>query len=78
MSSNQIVKKKKVPDCWHNSTTIPIWKKGSSADCSGYRPIRLLSQQSIKIFERILDRRIREIVKLSDNHCGFVARGVRK
>ncbi|VDP56529.1 unnamed protein product [Heligmosomoides polygyrus] len=27
----------------------------------------------MKIFERILDRRIREIVRLSDNQCGFVA-----
>ncbi|VDP03593.1 unnamed protein product [Heligmosomoides polygyrus] len=26
----------------------------------------------MKIFERILDRRIREIVKLSENQCGFV------
>ncbi|VDO93775.1 unnamed protein product [Heligmosomoides polygyrus] len=27
----------------------------------------------MKIFERILDRRIHEIVKLSDNQCGFVS-----
>ncbi|VDP17265.1 unnamed protein product [Heligmosomoides polygyrus] len=27
----------------------------------------------MKIFERTLDRRIREIVKLSSNQCGFVA-----
>ncbi|VDO72580.1 unnamed protein product [Heligmosomoides polygyrus] len=70
---NQVVKEKKLPECWHNSTTIPIWKKkGSTADCSNYRPIRLLSH-SMKIFERILDSRIRKIVKLSDNQCGFVA-----
>ncbi|VDO75281.1 unnamed protein product [Heligmosomoides polygyrus] len=79
---NQVVKEKKVPECWHNSTTIPIWKKkGSPADCFKYRLIRLLSQ-NMKIFERILDRRIREIVKLSDNQlsavlsdnqCGFVS-----
>ncbi|VDP06750.1 unnamed protein product [Heligmosomoides polygyrus] len=65
---NQAVKEKKVPECWHNSTTNPIWKrKDSHADCSNCRPIRLLSH-SMKIFERILDRRIREVVKLSDNH----------
>ncbi|VDO84953.1 unnamed protein product [Heligmosomoides polygyrus] len=70
---NQVVKEKKVPECWHNSTTIPIWKKkGSPADCPNYRPIRFLSH-SMKIFERILDRRIREIVKLSNNQCGFVS-----
>ncbi|VDO66687.1 unnamed protein product [Heligmosomoides polygyrus] len=37
-----------------------------------FRPIRLLSH-SMKIFERILDRRIREIVRLSDNKCGSVS-----
>ncbi|VDP47120.1 unnamed protein product [Heligmosomoides polygyrus] len=53
------------------STSIPIWKKkGSPADCSNYCPIRLLSH-SMKIFERILDRRIREIVK--HRPCGFVS-----
>ncbi|VDO94808.1 unnamed protein product, partial [Heligmosomoides polygyrus] len=70
---NQVVAEKKVPECWRQSTTIPIWKKkGSPADCSNYRPIRLLSH-SMKIFERIVDGRIRDIVQLSSNQCGFVA-----
>ncbi|VDP18391.1 unnamed protein product [Heligmosomoides polygyrus] len=63
---NQVVAEKEVPDGWHGSTTIPIWKKnGSPADCSNYRPIRLVSH-SMNIFELILDRRIREMVELSD------------
>ncbi|VDO84911.1 unnamed protein product [Heligmosomoides polygyrus] len=62
---NQVVKGKKVPECWHNSTTIPIWKKkGDPADCSNYRRILL---HSMKICKRIPDRRIREIVMFSDN-----------
>uniref|UniRef100_A0A183FKK7 Reverse transcriptase domain-containing protein n=1 Tax=Heligmosomoides polygyrus TaxID=6339 RepID=A0A183FKK7_HELPZ len=70
---NQVVAEKKVPECWRQSTTIPIWKKkGSPTDCSNYRPIRLLSH-SMKIFERIVDGRIRDIVQLSSNQCGFVA-----
>ncbi|VDP62316.1 unnamed protein product [Heligmosomoides polygyrus] len=70
---NQVVAEKKVPECWRQSTTIPIWKKkGSPADCSNYRPIRLLPH-SMKIFERIVDGRIRDIVQLSSNQCGFVA-----
>ncbi|VDO18766.1 unnamed protein product [Heligmosomoides polygyrus] len=49
---NQVVAEKKVPECWRQSTTIPIWKKkGSPADCSSYRPIRLLSH-SMEIFCR--------------------------
>ncbi|VDO27916.1 unnamed protein product [Heligmosomoides polygyrus] len=46
--------------------------KDDPADCSNYHPIRLLSH-SMKIFERILVRRIREIDKLFDNQRGFVA-----
>ncbi|VDP06517.1 unnamed protein product [Heligmosomoides polygyrus] len=70
---NQVVAENKVPDSWQESTPIPIWKKKDSlADCSTYPPIRLLSH-STKIFMRIHDRRIREIVKLSDNQCGSVA-----
>ncbi|VDP08035.1 unnamed protein product [Heligmosomoides polygyrus] len=70
---NQVIKDKKVSECWHNSTTTPIWKKkGSPADRSNYLPIRLLLH-SMKIFERIPDRRIREIVKVSNNQCGFAA-----
>ncbi|VDP07426.1 unnamed protein product [Heligmosomoides polygyrus] len=70
---NQVVAEKKVPECWSQSTTIPIWKKKCSpANCSNYRPIRLLSH-SMKIFERIVDGRIRDIVQLSSNQCGFVA-----
>ncbi|WKY07080.1 hypothetical protein Q1695_006908 [Nippostrongylus brasiliensis] len=62
-----------MPTDWQSSTTIPIWKKkGSPADCLTYRPIRLLSH-TMKVFERIIDRRIRDIVELSVNQCGFVA-----
>ncbi|VDP28856.1 unnamed protein product [Heligmosomoides polygyrus] len=39
---NQVVAEKKVPERWRQSTMIPIWKKkGSPADCSSYRPIRV-------------------------------------
>uniref|UniRef100_A0A7I4Y565 Reverse transcriptase domain-containing protein n=1 Tax=Haemonchus contortus TaxID=6289 RepID=A0A7I4Y565_HAECO len=72
-SFNQVVAEKKVPENWQQSTTIPIWKKkGSLGDCTCYRPIRLLSH-SMKIFERIVDSRIRDIVELTNNQCGFVA-----
>ncbi|XGW01098.1 hypothetical protein V3C99_013785 [Haemonchus contortus] len=70
---NQVVAEKKVPERWQQSTTIPIWKKkGSPGDCTCFRPIRLLSH-SMKIFERIVDSRIRDIVELTTNQCGFVA-----
>ncbi|EYC30555.1 hypothetical protein Y032_0005g2716 [Ancylostoma ceylanicum] len=67
---NLVIAQKKVPMNWQQSSTIPIWK--GKADCTNYRPIRLLSH-TIKIFERVIDRRIREaIVLLSPNQCGFL------
>ncbi|EYC04246.1 hypothetical protein Y032_0089g2305 [Ancylostoma ceylanicum] len=56
---------------WQQNITIPIWKgKGNPADCMNCRPIRLLLH-TLKIFERINDGRIREIVQLSPILCGF-------
>ncbi|VDO21897.1 unnamed protein product [Heligmosomoides polygyrus] len=70
---NQVVAEKKIPGSWQQSTTIPIWKKkGSPADCTSYRPIRLLSH-GMKIFERIVGGRIRVIVWLFTNEYFFVA-----
>uniref|UniRef100_A0A914WDC8 Reverse transcriptase domain-containing protein n=1 Tax=Plectus sambesii TaxID=2011161 RepID=A0A914WDC8_9BILA len=69
---NKIIDDGEVPPAWRTSTTIPIWKgKGDVSDCPNYRPIRLLCH-SMKIFERVLDRRIRSIVTISTNQCGFV------
>uniref|UniRef100_A0A0N4WNF2 Reverse transcriptase domain-containing protein n=1 Tax=Haemonchus placei TaxID=6290 RepID=A0A0N4WNF2_HAEPC len=47
-------------------------KKGSPGDCTCYRPICLLSH-SMKISERIVDSRVRDIVELTTNQCGFVS-----
>ncbi|EYC32640.1 hypothetical protein Y032_0002g1011 [Ancylostoma ceylanicum] len=70
---NEIVEEKKTRVDWQRSTTIPIWKrKDNPADCANYRPIRLLSH-SMKIFERIIDRRVRDIIRVSTNQCGLVA-----
>uniref|UniRef100_A0A914X3M2 Reverse transcriptase domain-containing protein n=1 Tax=Plectus sambesii TaxID=2011161 RepID=A0A914X3M2_9BILA len=71
---NHIVYDEQTPANWQQSVTVPIWKqKGSPAKCANYQPIRLLSH-TMKIFERIIDSRIRTIVQLSINQCGFVKR----
>ncbi|EYC05842.1 hypothetical protein Y032_0080g1395 [Ancylostoma ceylanicum] len=64
---NKVVEEKKTPVDWQRSSTTPIWKrKGNPADYENYRPIRLLSH-SVKIFERIFDRRFRDIIRVSTN-----------
>ena len=68
---NKAVAQNNLPADWHMSTTVPIWKKkGDVLDCNNYRPIRLMPQ-SVKILERIIDTRIRNLVNLSICQCGF-------
>ncbi|KAK6755903.1 hypothetical protein RB195_014349 [Necator americanus] len=69
---NKIVAEGRTPDVWQTSVTVPVWKgKGDIADCTSYRPIRLLCH-TMKIFERVLEALLRKIVSVSLNQCGFV------
>jgi len=69
---NKITEDEKLPPVWSTSTTFPMWKnKGDVADCANYRPIRLLCH-SMKIFERVLDARLRRIITTTPNQCGCV------
>ncbi|KAK6738396.1 hypothetical protein RB195_020483 [Necator americanus] len=67
---NKIVAEGRTPDVWRTSVTVPVWKgKGDIADCTSYR--RLLCH-TMKVFERVLEARLRKIVSVSINQCGFV------
>ncbi|KAH9401136.1 hypothetical protein TYRP_002727 [Tyrophagus putrescentiae] len=68
---NSVVEKRMVPAGWLRSTTVPVFKrKGDVFSCSSYRPIRLLAH-TVKVLERIIDKRIREVATISVNQCGF-------
>lgn len=68
----QVIAEKKTPADFQRSIKIPIWKdEGGAVDCANYRPIRLLLH-TMKVSERIRDRRICDIVSLSTDQCGFV------
>ncbi|KAK6736472.1 hypothetical protein RB195_019265 [Necator americanus] len=68
---NKIVAEGRTPDVWQTSVTMPIWKgKREIADCTSYRPIRLLCY-TMMVFERVLEARLRKIVSVSLNQCGF-------
>ncbi|KAK6734411.1 hypothetical protein RB195_017912 [Necator americanus] len=69
---NKIVAEGRTPDVWQTSVTVPVWKgKGDIADCTLYRPIRLLCH-TMKVFEHVLEARLRKIVSVSLNQCGFL------
>ena len=54
---DKVFNEEKVPEIWRQSTLIPIFKeKGDIQECKNYRGIKLMSH-TLKLFERILDRR---------------------
>ena len=68
---NKCIEEGRIPTDWRKSVTVPIYKKkGDIAHCSNYRPIRLMCH-TLKIFERVLEARLREIVDISEMQCGF-------
>ena len=62
-----------VPREWNQSLICPIFKnKGDPLECKNYRGISLMSHAG-KLYERILERRLRSKVEelLSESQCGF-------
>ena len=61
------------PAEWKESITIPIFKgKGDPLQCDKYRGLRLL-EHSMKVWEKILDSRLKLVVKISNNQFGFTS-----
>ena len=53
-----IYEQEKIPTEWRDSVIIPIYKeKGDIHDCANYRGIKLMPH-TMKIWERIIDRRL--------------------
>ena len=64
--------KEQIPEDWRKSLIVPIFKKkGGILDCRNYRGIKLL-EYGFKILERILDKRIRKVVKTDLKQFGLM------
>jgi len=60
-----------MPSEWGNSYTIPVFKgKGDAMLCGKYRGGRLL-EHGMKLWEKILERRLRELIEIDENQFGF-------
>ncbi|XP_063615696.1 craniofacial development protein 2-like [Penaeus indicus] len=67
-----IMESERMPDEWRDSTLIPIFKnKGDIQESGNYRGIKLMSH-TLKIWERIIDGRLRAIVTISEQQFGFM------
>ncbi|KAI5746693.1 hypothetical protein M8J77_006372 [Diaphorina citri] len=69
---NQVLEEERIPDDWRKSTIVPIYKeKGDIQDCGNYRGIKLMSH-TMKLYERIIDKRLRKETCISDGQFGFM------
>ena len=60
-----------MPREWGESFTVPIYKgKGDALSCNKYRGVRLL-EHGMKIWEKILEERLRKLVKIDESQFGF-------
>ena len=68
---NEIVTQERIPEQWTGSLTVPIYKgKGDSMECGKYRGVRLL-EQGLKVFETIVEERLRKCVVIDRCQFGF-------
>ena len=70
---NAVVRDGKVPEDWNKSWMVNVYKgKGDALECGSYRGIKLL-EHVLKILVRVIDTRVRRIVKVDDMQFGFMA-----
>ena len=69
---NDITAKGEIPSDWSKSILVPLYKgKGDPMACGSYRAIKLL-EQTMKIYERVLEKRIRSQVDINEMQFGFM------
>lgn len=62
-----------MPEEWRTRPVLPIFKnKGGIQECKNCRSIKLVSH-IMKMWERVIEKRLREVVTISDEKFGFMA-----
>ncbi|EYB98976.1 hypothetical protein Y032_0126g1334 [Ancylostoma ceylanicum] len=61
-----------LPRAWRESIVVPVFKKkGDALECGNYRGIKLICH-TMKMFERLVDKWLKEVVEISNDQFGFV------
>ena len=69
---SSIVRDGKIPSDWEQSFIVSLYKgKGDALDRGNYRGLKL-TEQVMKVMERIVDSHIRQLVSIGDSQFGFV------
>ena len=72
----RILETDKMPDEWRKSVLVPIYKKGDVQICINYRGIKLMSH-TMKIWERVVEAKLRQEVDISEQQYGDCGREVK-
>ena len=68
----KIYEQEKMTEEWRASTIVPIYKeKGDIQDCGNYKGVKLMSH-AMKIWERVVDKRIRNETSIGEEQFGFM------
>ena len=68
-----VVRNGKIPKDWSRSWLVNVYKgKGDALACGSYRGIKLV-EHAMKVLERVIERRVRNIVKIKNMQFGFMA-----
>jgi hypothetical protein len=69
---NVILRSSKMQEEWRVSTIDPLFKnKRDAKECGNYKGIKLLSH-TMKLRERVIEKRIRRETVIRENHLGFM------
>ena len=61
-----------MPGGWRRSVLVPLYKgKGDIEECGNYREIKLMSH-TMKLWERVIEARIRKEVTIAEQQFGFM------
>ncbi|KAK3543556.1 hypothetical protein QTP70_023887, partial [Hemibagrus guttatus] len=73
---NRVLESERMPEEWRRSVLVPIFKnKGDVQSCSNYRGIKLMSH-TMKLWERVVDARLRKVVEVCEQQYGFMPRKI--
>ena len=68
---NAIVRDGAIPSDWRKSLMVNVYKgKGDALECGSYRGIKL-TDHVMKVLERVIEKRVRNIVDIDDMQFGF-------
>ena len=71
---NRLLVDERMLEEWRKRVLIPIYKNKGDAQCYGnYRGIKLMSH-TMKVWERIIEARLRDRVEISKQQYGFMPR----